>query len=271
MNFKTYLAFAFLSILLISCDKGTTNPDPISYYPIALNNEWEYSTIIGTEYYDTLGNIKNIVTDTVGNTLVRIESVSDTLTDFNKLIRFVAYQSGTFSGKSTTWYENKNDGLYAIAYKNAGATQMVIPKVISGKRYLSLDNLKQVGLFLDFNLRLNKAADDTVLYWHPARKALAYPLKVGSTWNELENPFYRDRIVESKENININWNNYSVYKIGSTWRDFNNVVFNDYVSTKYGLIYREFIADSTIGISQGGNEIGFVKFTSYSKLIRKNF
>ncbi len=270
MNYKKYVMFLSLSFLFISCDNNTIDPVPISYYPIASNLEWEYSTTFKTEYYDTLGNIKNFIIDTVGNSIVRIESLNDTVNDFTNLVRFISYQSTPYNSIGTTWYENKNDGLYAIAYKNAGASQPVIPKVISGKNYLGVEELKQIGMFLDFNVPLYKTAGDSIQYWTPARKVLAFPIKVGVTWNELQNPFYRDRIVDTLESKNIGGFNYTVYKIGAVWRDYN-IVFNDYISTKYGLVFREIVADSAVSTTPSGTFGGFVKITTNSKLVRRNF
>mgnify|MGYP000184528529 CR=1 FL=1 len=272
MNHKKYLFFLFLSLLITSCN-NSAGPDPIrnSYYPIASNLEWEYNTKNEIEYYDTLGNIKNSEVLTVGNTIVQIEALNDTLKNFNDLIRFVSFEVGQNNNKAITWYENKDDGLYGIAYKNAGASQPVIPKIINGRKYLKMDDLKQIGLFLNFNLGLTKTADDSLRYWSPARKVLAYPIKVGNTWNELKNPFYRNRVVKAEETINVNGTNYNVYKIGTIWTKFN-IVFNDYISTKYGLVLRELLADSVAITNVGSPDgIGFAKIKTHSKLVRRNF
>ncbi len=271
MNYKMYLLLLCLPFILVACADGAAEPTTKSYYPIESNLEWEYTTFFKTEYYDTLGNIENVTIDSLSNTIARIESLNDTLSVFDNLVRMVTYDIGTPNSKHTSWYENNVAGLYLIAYKNAGASKVVIPKIISEKKYLNLNDVKKISLLLDFNLQDIASTDDSIQYFSPPRKVLAFPINVGETWTELQSPFYRERIVEDMEEKTISGVNYTVYKIGVVWRDFENIVFNDYISADYGLVLREIVADSSVITSPSGTVHGYAKLTSISKLVRRNF
>lgn len=267
---KFFIALIFSSFFYSCNDNNGTDPIDNNSYPLAANLEWEYNTTFEVEYYDTLGNIKNSEVLFNGNTIVRIESLTDTLPNFNDLIRFVSFEVGK-NNKGINWYENKNDGLYVIAYKNTGATHFVIPKIINGKKYLTLDDFKKINMLLNFDLKLNKVADDSLRFMSPPRKVLGYPLKVGNSWTELQYPFNRERIIESEEIKNIDGTDYQVYKVAANWKEFN-LVFNDYISTKYGLIYREVVSDSIlITTTESPDGIGYANTKTISKLVRKNF
>ena len=272
MIYKKFIIVLLFTFLFISCN-NSTNPDQIknNYYPLTSNLEWEYNTINEIGYYDTLGNIKNTEIFENGNTIVSIETVGESINNFKDLIKFVSYEVGQSNLKAITWYQNTEDGLYCIAYINAGAAQPVIPKIINGRRYLRIDDLKQINVHLNFNLALNKIADDSLQFWTPPRKVLAYPLTIGNSWIELQIPFKRDRIIEAELNINIDGVNYDVYKIASIWPTFG-LIFNDYISTKQGLVLREILADSVIiTTAESPDGIGFAKMNTTSKLVRSNF
>jgi len=271
MIYKKFLIVLLFTFFFISCN-STTDPERIenNAYPLAENLEWEYNTIFYVEYYDTLGNIKNSVVLFDGNTIVRIESTKDTFSNFYDLIRIVSLDVKDYN-KGINWYENKDDGLYVIAYKNAGATQFVIPKIINGKKYLTLDELKKINISLDLDLNLRKTSDDSLRFMTPPRKVLGYPLEIGNSWTELQYPFNRERIIESKEIKNIDGTDYQIFKIVANWKEFN-LIFNDYISTKYGLVYREIISDSIlITTTESPDGIGYANTKTISKLVRKNF
>jgi len=272
MIYKKFLIVLFFSLFFISCN-NSTGPEPISnnFYPIALNQEWEYSTTDTIEYYDTLVNIKNTEVHNLGNTIVRIEALYDTSIEPSKdLIRFVSFEVGQSNLKAINWYENKNDGLYVVAYKPAPSSQPKIQKLNSGGIYMNIDVLKRLNLFLDFNL-YTKTINNYTRVWVQPSKVLAYPIKVGNYWNDNNVPFYKNRFVETKENININGNIYAVYKIASIGYNID-FRLNDFISPKYGLVMREVLADSVVILAPNSDNIlGFAKMKRISKLVRKSF
>lgn len=274
---KKILIVLFFSFFIISCN-NSTEPEPTingpinnNFYPVALNQEWEYSTTDTIEYYDTLGNIKNTEVFNLGNTIVRIEALKDTLgNSLKNLIRFESFDVGQSNKKTITWFKNKNDGLYVVAFKHVPTSQTTIRKINRGGKYMNMDVLKRINLFLDFNL-YNKTPSNIILIWGQPIKVLDYPLKVGNYWYDYNVPFYKNRSVETKEDININGNIYTVYKIGAIGYDID-FELNDYISIKYGLVMREVLADSVVLLAPNSDDIlGFAKMKRISKLVRRNF
>ncbi|HED07593.1 MAG TPA: hypothetical protein ENI57_05705 [Ignavibacteria bacterium] len=277
MDHKKFLIVLFLSFLIISCN-NSTEPEPTinspinnNFYPVALNHEWEYSTTDKIEYYDTLGNIKNTEVLNLGNTIVRIEALKDNLgNSYKNLIRFESFKVTQPNQKDKTWFEKKDDGLYIVAFQHVSTSQTTIRKINRGGKYMNMDVLKRINLFLDFNL-YNKTRNNLILIWGRTRKVLNYPIEVGNYWNDYNIPFYKNRSVETKEKININGNIYTVYKIGAFGDDID-FELNDYISIKYGLVMREVLADSVAILAPNSDDIlGFAKMRRISKLVRRNF
>ncbi len=271
-NLKIFIfILAFLSGNCSNSDNGS-NPIDGKIYPADVNLEWEYNTTAQTDYYDSSGNIDSSQTIDLGNTIVRITAINQTISGYNDLIKFVSFEVSSPGYSTTDWYENKADGFYSIAYKTAGATQPVMPKYKNGKIYYSLNDIKRIFATPGFNLFLNKATDDSIQFYDTPRKVLAYPIQIGNSWNELKAPFVRDRVITGKEIIKVSGTNYEVYKIGSIW-DMPRSEFTDYLSMASGLIMREFSADSLV-VTTVNNPDGngrFLKYKSVSRLVRKNF
>jgi hypothetical protein len=272
---KNYLSItiSILALLLNSCKNSDNGNDPINngIYPVNANFEWEYSTIVYTSYYDSSGNIDSSQTIDLGNTIVRITDINQTINGYNDLIKFISYEVSSPDNIATDWYENKTDGFYSIAYKNAGAAQPVIPKFISGKKYYNLNDVKKIFTTPGFGLFLNEATNDSIMFYEPPRKVLAYPIQIGSSWNELKIPFNRDRAITCRENISVNGVEYYAYKIESIW-DMPKSEFTDYLDANSGLVMRIFSANSlAMATIDNPDGIGFVRYKSISKLVRTNF
>jgi len=116
----------------------------------------------------------------------------------------------------------------------------------------------------------NNILSDSIQYHNPPRKALKYPLKIGSRWLELEYPFYRERFVNEKENIEVSAGTFSCYKVESEWNL--DLIFTDYINLTDGLIKRIVFADSA-GITAPGDPdpVSYARITSLSELAGKNF
>jgi hypothetical protein len=272
---KNYLLIiiSILALLLSSCKSSDNGNDPINNvtYPVNVNYEWEYNTTVYTGYYDSSGNIDSSQTIDLGNTIVRITDVNQTINGYNDLIRFISFDVSSPWNIAIDWYENKTDGFYSIAYKNAGSSQPVIPKYIRGEKYYSLNDVKKIFTTPGFGLLLNKATNDSIMFYDSPRKVLAYPIQIGSSWNELKTPFNRDRVITGRENLSVNGVDYYAYKIESIW-DMPKSEFTDYLDATSGLVMRIFSADSlAMATIDNPDGIGFVKYKSISKLVRTNF
>ena len=267
--------FFILSIIILfsSCEElvniGDNNPS--QKYPTQVGREWEYTTTWKFEYYDGTGHIDSNSTEIIENTIVQIITEADTIGSYKDLVLFAGFDLSTPQNINKMWYMNADSGLFAIAYSNPGASQPVFPK----QSIISFEQLKHfiktIGTFpgyFDAAIILNPAVD-TIQYYSPARKALMYPLTIGSRWIELTTPFFRERFIQKQETINTNGKNYYCYKIEANW-NFQNLLFNDYVDLNSGLIQREIIADSMLLVTVTNPDSGrYVKSTTISKLVRE--
>jgi hypothetical protein len=272
MKYAKKLSFFILIILYAGCDKNGVGFIEEEYlqYPTQLHNEWEYSTVFSIEILDTLGNIDSIDTRDSTNTIVKIIGINETIDDHPRLTRFESYDLITPQFIHTMWYLNSDSSLAAIAYKNAGSSHLVYPKISEVKKYEIIDSIFSFSLLPAFTYSTEKISVDTILFYSPERIVIKYPVKIGSEWVELISPFYRKRFINQKENIQTNLGIISCYKIDSEM-NFENLKLIDYLSVEYGLIKREIISDS-IKISTADNPegIGWANMRTTSVLVRVN-
>ena len=265
------LLLTVLGLLIIdSCDYHSMYPAEQLKYPAKKGNHCEYHTITTIEYYDSAGNISSVDTFDLENTIVKIESDNDTLNGNPHFVLFISYDLSSPENINKLWYTNPDSGFYAIAYSNAGSSQLVLPKGmnLNYQTIAGLTNSKSMQLFIPVSF--NNNLSDSVLYYDPPRKVLKYPIKISSRWIELENPFYRERFVNEMETIQVPAGTFNCYKVESEWNF--DLIFTDYINLKDGLIRRFVFADSA-GISTPGNPdpIGYARITTLSELTGKNF
>lgn len=264
------LSLIFVVAIINSCDICSCYTTPQQKYPAKSGNQWEYQTAMTIEYYDSLGNIESVETLDFGNTVVKIESENDTVNGNSNLVLFTSYDLSTPENIHKSWYSNSDSGLFVIAYSNAGSSQPVLPKgAYFDKKLIDgiMDSrIMQPTLPHSFNSILS----DSILYFVPRRKALEYPLKIGSRWVELVTPFYRERFIDNKENIEVPAGTFNCYKIESDW-DFD-LIFTDHINLRDGLIRRIVFSDSA-GISTPGDPdpTKYARITTLTELIGKNF
>jgi len=268
------LLLTFLGLLIFKgCDICSSYPTEQLRYPAQTGNQWEYHTTMTIEYYDSIGNIASVETLDLGNTIVKIESENDTLNGESHFVLFTSYDLSTPENIQKSWYANPDSGFYVIAYSSAGSSQPVLPKGMNldYQTIASLINSKSMQLFIPVSF--NNNLSDSIYYFDPLRKVLKYPLKIGSRWLELEYPFYRERFVNEKENIEVSAGTFSCYKVESEWNDpfTNPLIFTDYISLQDGLVKRYLSVDSLAHITEPGDTIGYFKSTSISELVGKNF
>lgn len=267
--------FSLVSILffLVSCEQNIfEGENTTTKYPDNIGHEWEYNTVWKLEYYDTTGQIVSATTEQTENTIIRIVKDRDVISSYNNLILFESYDLSSTHNVNKIWYLNADSGLFAIAYSNPGASQPVLPKqgILTSQQFKNLIKTvgKYPGYFDPFN-PLNQLAD-SIQYYIPPRKVLMYPLKIGSQWIELTEPFYRERFINRQQIINTNRKDYLCYKIESKWDWVPNLKFTDYIDLNAGLVMREIVADSVGSVLPGSPDIvGYFKSTSISMLVRE--
>lgn len=266
------LSILAILIILTACEESVNSGDIPNYskYPVELNKEWEYNTIIKFEYYDSTGHIDSTEIWDIGNTICKITNLSDSIGNFSNLVLFEEYDFATPQYVNKMWYLNADSGLYAIAYANPGNSQIIVPKMNFNSRTDLINFIKTIGLNPasyaggGFNIALS----DSIQYYTYPRKVFQYPIRLGERWVELIEPFYRERFIAKKENISINGVTYSCFKVESDWNW--DIIFNDYINLKSGLLMREIFSDSVAIINDNSPDpVGYYRLSSISKLVRE--
>lgn len=261
-------------IVFAGCNGKNTGINPennLNKYPAKLNYRWEYSTSMSNEFYDNTGNIDSTQTTNLPNTTVKISSVNDSLPGYKNLIRIDAYNDASPGSVSENWYINDDTVFSIIAYRNAGSSYPIIPKP-SSKRHLTLAEFKEICQNLTFNFRINSNYADSVRYFDPPRVVLRYPLYPGAEWNELQSPFYRDRIVIGTVSLKVNNVYYNCFIVEADMPELK-LKMIDYISYQAGLLKREISSDSValVSINSPDSAIGYLRGHDVSILVNKNF
>jgi hypothetical protein len=275
MKYLSSFVIILISTYLIGCkDSGTqVSGAGNTKYPANLNNEWEYQTTATYSYYNKSGGIDSTQNLTYDNQIIKVIKIDDSLKNYKELIKFEIYNKPDHENISYNWYLNSDTSFSAIAYNNAGVTQFIQPKRNFTKKYLTLDEYKEMIHFFSPDIRAlhQTTLSDTILFYDIPRKVLAYPLSVGNTWVELYYPFYRERYINNYIQVAADNQQFECYEIKVKWQGFKTEI-NDYISLDAGLIKREIISDSIlITTAENPDGIGFGKIKTTSTLVRKNF
>lgn len=264
------LLLVTISLITIGCDNSSTNPTNQSKYPTKLGNQWEYNTTHTIEYYDSTGNIDSVDLLDLGNTIVRIDTENDTVNETSNLVLFSSYEVSTPDSIAKSWYSNSDSGLYVMAYSGAGRSQPVIPKINAENNSVNIAFSNSSIMLPDLYSFINSNLADSIQYFDPPRKVLAYPLRIGVRWFELIDPFHSERFVDEKISVEVPAGIYNCYTVKTDW-DLN-IELTDYMNLDDGLIKRVVYSDS-LGITTPGNPDPsmYARFTSISQLINKSF
>lgn len=230
---------AAILFCISGCKKSDTPVDPTGkgFFDLSLGKTWMYAwSIVETD--STWHALATFSTDSFQ---VRIASTDDTLGDYRQLIRFEAQSIPHFIGATKVWYQFAGDSLVEIAYNNAGATPVVLPKREAG---VSVSRGNEPALFSLFPrvviaLLRSKGFSDSTLFRDEARIVYKFPLTNGKTWVSFTNPFLQVReVVRSDTIIICAGRNFLCAKIKTTIPEIDPTLeWYDYVSTD-GLIER---------------------------------
>jgi len=246
---------ATISILLFSCSsKGSNDPpfieryivdftsddavDVTAIFPSDAGNTWTYEDVLYADYQDTTP------TDTILKYRCEVRVIGrTTFLGFNDVIELREHAVVTYSifgsdigdaYDGSTFYQNKSDGLYEIAYYNP-AVPFVNPKSAHSKVDFS-------GAYFTPLYRTGhdyKAADDTVLR---NKLVLKYPLKKGKKWTAFDDPWTQRIEIGAKGSVVVPAGSMPVFLM----KHFNyNEGITDYTFNTYigdvGLVAREII------------------------------
>ena len=271
MKFSVLLLSA---VIFFGCKGKNQGVDPegnLNKYPVNLNYQWEYSTTLTYEYLNSTGGIDTTQTFELPNTIIKVSTINDSLPRYKNLIKIEAYNTDSPGTFSENWYINNDSVFSIIAYRNAGSSYPVIPK-LHNKKYMTLKEFENICRDLTFNSGINKISADSVQYFNPPRIVLKYPLFQGEKWNELKTPFYRDRVVKGTTSLEVNKNYYNCYIIEADMSTLN-LKMIDYISLQAGLVKREIISDSIAITNESSPDsaIGYMRGHDISILVNKNF
>lgn len=271
MKGKIHLVLVLLVVVnFSSCKDNAEGPlnNVSGKYPVALNNEWEYTTEQQYRFYDSDGNFTHDSAAQFSNSIVKITRVNQDIGNYKGLILFEEHFIDD-PVTSQTWYQSNDTALIGIAYNASGRSVPILPKR-AGKIHPTLSDLKIIGNSPAL-IYSKSSVSDTVLFYEVPREVLAYPLSIGKSWKELVFPFDRDRYISRRENVVINDVTYDCYVVESDWQYYN-IEFTDYVSARFGLVKRVVTADSVaLADTQHPDGNGnWIKLTTVSSLVRHN-
>jgi len=257
---------SFLLLILIStCGHMSDDPPYYTSYPLEVGNEWHYTGIItrSESYPEPIGAEPGF-DDTVF-TIARVLGV-EILRDTIETIAMGASGGGDPEVLSFIhYYQSTDDGLYIVAYENAGG-HIIHPKK---SKYAAIEfkshrfsNIFELSKFMEQSLPVNKSSVDSIIYEDPPVLTLKYPLTINSQWTYRydHNPWRIDKRVVGKKDIHLDIGTFDCYHIKWIF-DFDHdgewdedIWIDEYLSDK-GMIKRTF---SYIGVNytdENGNPV----------------
>lgn len=249
-------------------------------YPLQVGNSWTYLRTIDFLYPGTntaADFFAPPLEDYVYVTVDRTESIT------NYPLSYVVKSRLEFSEDfSENYYDVKEDGLYHVAYSNAGAAPIVHPKQaqkgainFNNKSYASMNELLAELTPTD-NPGLPHLVADSLRYENPPLLTLKYPLQVGSEWIYRQNfPWRMRKAVEGEKMIETVAGNFFCFEIkwlydmdnNNSWDE--NIYIIDHIANE-GLIKRTLYILGAVYTDEYGNETsGFdyketIALTDYS-------
>ncbi len=230
-------ARAWLVVLLTAavggCDPSSTEPviDAPSFY---VGQRWIYTH--DAVLTDSTGAVVNALHDSVE---VKVGSVAETLDGMTGLVRMDLvsllpwFGPGPAPGIQSLWYGATGEGLTEYAYRNPGATVLVMLGA-GGERRI----FRAGSLFDPLRAVRQEAAGDSIQRREEPRRVLTYPLKKGTAWDAFRVPFLQHREVAEIETIGIMGRNMQAARIRTTLPvEYGPLEWDDWVSPR-GLLRR---------------------------------
>ena len=250
LSAKFTLNFFWIAMFLPSCSKSEEkNPVFVENYivnftpndqttvnasfPDNVNNIWTYETVsyfdfLDTERTDTVIKYKSDVQIVFWPTFYGLSDVIELKVHPTILYSIV---TATDPGDGSTFYQNKSDGLYEVAYFNP-YIPFVNPKAVSGAASQQLHR----PLF-PFD-QTHKVSSDTVFR---DKLVLNYPLSNGKKWIVFDSPWTQRAEIAAKGLVQVPAGILPAYRM----KHFNEINAYDYTFNSYfgnaGLVAREVI------------------------------
>jgi hypothetical protein len=275
---KTLTFMIICSIAFISCEYSGLSEIEM-HYPMHIGNSWDYARTV---------KLVNVTADSIPDELVWAVDTSlasawlsgkEVLND--TLETFVLKISGNYTNRvSEHYYLEKDDGLYIVAYKNAGAAPFILPKKsqrfhIKFKERI-FNNIYEILRELEIKNQpaLSKISDDSLIFEISPVLTLKYPIYITSHWTYRNSPWRIDKRVQDRVTVSAAGEKFDCYQIkwiydiddNGKWDD--DLFIYDYVAEQ-GLIQRDIFVRGSIIVNMDGTEQG--SFDYHDKMILQSY
>lgn len=259
-----------LLLFLLSCQQSTQSTEDV-FYPLKVGNSWDYSrTITRTQTSGEPGALDSL--DQIAPTVVHV-SVDKKVTLSGELVDTycIKTREDNNSFYSENYYLNNSDGLYNVAYSNAGSGPLAFPKntqkpllKFRGKTYSSIGQLVN-----DYHIDQStfyRVTSDSLIFEDPLVQNLIYPLKVGAQWAYREStPWPMAKRVEAKSFYSVPAGSFDCFEIKLLYdADGNGIWDNDIYILDYiadaGLVQREIHILGLKLSDSSGNELATLDY-----------
>lgn len=242
----------------------TDSSDENFVYPLQDGARWEYEG----EYAITKVDGDSVVLDTVYDVSGSVEILRHlNLQEFEKVYEIRDILRGRNGPReSTSYYKNRDDGLYLLGY-SAGGVGDYFPKrttrgryLLNGTRFSSIDDM--MAMFHFASIHTFGYQDDSLYFEQPPVKAIAYPLEVNRRWiyRESGRPWRIEKEVTGRRTLSVPAGEYDAYRIrwwydiddDGNWDD--NISIVDFVA-QIGLIKRTISIHGIEEVAPGGENL----------------
>jgi len=235
-------------------------------YPMQVGNQWHYKETLTRTNFDPdslaseygFSEISYVNSKVLGTEILR-DSIET-------LILGISSPGEPDVYASRDYYKATDEGLFIIAYSNAGGS-LIYPKkptsaTIQFKSYRFKD-MQELSEFVQRALPLSKSVSDSIIFEEPPVQTLKYPLTVGSQWTYRADysPWRIDKTVIGRKTIYVDIGAFYCYHIkwlydwdhNGTWDE--DIWIDDYLSDE-GLIKRTISYIGVIFVDDIGNYSG---------------
>jgi len=240
-------------ILLLSCifDANNEETDDDFIYPLKVGNRWDYIREWNLYYYGDTTFVKGYA-DTVRFSYNGYSSVIDKvdLDNHYNLYKVIGVEYEEAEAYTLIcYYKNTADGLYMYAYEMAGGPN-ILPKKSSRSgvyfKGIHFDSFNQLSHYIQLNTPSYTINSDSITFEEPPLKTIQYPIEIGDQWTyrEPNKPWRMDRVVVSREYLNIEMGEFDcytlkfIYEIDDDGEWDGDIWMTDYIS-RQGLVKRE--------------------------------
>jgi hypothetical protein len=191
------MAIVSVSVSLIRCNGEKEYI--VGYFPVEIGNWWEHEYRFLVVVYDT------VVNDTSEN--LYVDSLHDEITGTDSLAGWSCYRFHETSYDDTRWYAHPDSALLFIASLIEGDSGFVACSSretsygLHGAIFGTISDLASYMENVIFGLGLN--LDTDTMYITPPQKYYLYPMRVGTSWVRMTEPWYEEREVVAAESVTV--------------------------------------------------------------------